>query len=81
MNVLRLLGATVLIMCGIFLTAVVGDILFPYDPVEVTIDPEMIMYPEISPDSDDWAETAWALGVDPDSLTWDQFFEHERELK
>lgn len=74
MNALRLLGATLLIMAGLFLTAILGDLLFPLDPIEVKITPEMIIYPE---DSDDVAESAWSLGVDTEDLTVEEFLEHD----
>lgn len=42
--------------------------------IEVEVTPEMIVYPD---DSDDWAETAHALGIHPDSLSVEEFIEHD----
>jgi len=76
MNALKLLGATLLIMVGLFLTAVLGDILFPLDQrsIEVSITPEMIIYPETQ---DNPAETANALGIDVEDLTYEEFIKHD----
>jgi len=66
----------ILIPIGVLFLMVISDLINPYHPIEVEIDPAWIIYPEVD-DSDDWAETANALGVHPDSLTIEQFMEHD----
>lgn len=83
MNALKLLGATALIMVGLFLTAVIGDIMFPLDQrsIEVTITPDMVIYPEIAweddisnPDNQPYVlEVAFNLDIPVDSVTQAQF--------
>lgn len=74
MNALRLLLYTFLIVVGVLLLMELRDFIWGYDPIEVEITPDFIIYPS---DSDDWAETANALGVDPDSLTVEEFIAHD----
>ena len=83
MNVLRLLIATVAIVAGTLLLMVIHDIIRPYEPIEVVIEPDMIILPgqdyDLSDDSDDWAESANALGIHPDSMTVMQFIDHHNQ--
>lgn len=74
MNALRLLLYTFLIVVGVLLLMELRDFIWGYNPIEVEIEPDFIIYPS---DSDDWAESAHALGVDPDSLTVEEFLAHD----
>ncbi|MDF1573559.1 MAG: hypothetical protein P1P82_18290 [Bacteroidales bacterium] len=73
-NVAKLFFWTFLIVAGVLMLMVLRDLINPpvfeqgvYHEVVFAIQPD---------DSDDWAETAWALGVNPDSLTVYQFSKH-----
>lgn len=72
-NVAKLFLWTFLIVAGVLLLMVLNDLVNP-QTVEVYIEPDFIVYPETQ---DNWAETANALGVHPDSLTIEQFMEHD----
>jgi hypothetical protein len=72
-DVAKLLLCTFLIVAGVLLLMVLSDIVNPHNPIEVEVEEHFIVYPETQ---DDWAETAHALGVHPDSLTLDEFYEH-----
>jgi len=67
--------AGVLIPVGVLLLMVLADIVRPYKPIEVVIEPAFIIYPETQ---DNWAESAHALGLDPDSMTVEQFEAHSK---
>lgn len=67
--------AGVLIPVGVLLLMVLADIVRPYKPIEVVIEPHYFVYPETQ---DNWSETAHSIGVHPDSLTIEQFIEHDK---
>jgi hypothetical protein len=79
MNAFKLLAATVMIMVGVLLLMVLHDLIHPYKPIVVKITPDMFIFPEAN-DSDDWAETAAALGIATKDLTWDEFIAHDSLL-
>jgi hypothetical protein len=72
-NAAKLFLYTFLIVAGVLLLMVLSDLINPHKEIEVEVEPHFIVYPETQ---DNWAETANALGVDPDSLTVDEFYEH-----
>ena len=74
-NVLRYIFVIgVLIPVGMLLLMELRDFIWGYNQIEVVVEPDFVIYPD---DSDDWAETAHALGIHPDSLTVDEFIAHD----
>lgn len=87
MNALKLFGFTALVMVGVLLLMVISDLVRPYKPIEITIEPDMVILPEIAweddinnPDNQPYVlEVAFNLGIDVDSVTQAQF--NDRYLK
>ena len=85
MNVLRLLIATVAMVTAVLLLMVISDIINPYSPIEVVIEPDMIILPEgesyllVDDDGEYWNESANALGIDSSSMTIEQFKQHSKQ--
>lgn len=77
------LGFALAMVIMVFTLAVIADVIRPYEPIEVVIEPNFIITPgqdyDATDDSDDWAESAHALGVHPDSMTVMQFINHHNQ--
>jgi uncharacterized membrane protein len=55
---------------SVLLLMVLADLVKPYKPPQVEVETSFKVYPETQ---DNWAETANAIGVHPDSLTIERF--------
>ena len=77
MTLLKYLGRAVLIAVGMLLLIVLRDLLHPYRPIEVKIEPDFIVYPvgDIrNPEEQPFIlEVAFNLGIDPSEVTQEQF--------
>ena len=71
MRLLRYFFTVTLIIAGVLLAMVLRDLISPPREIQVQIEPTFVIYPETQ---DNWGETANALGVDPDSLTLEEFY-------
>jgi hypothetical protein len=83
MNIVRLFFAIIAVITTVMFAMVLRDIFFP-QTIYVDVEPEMIQYPEIHPMDTfdytfrigDWYESAWSLGLSPDTMTIEQFLNH-----
>jgi hypothetical protein len=80
MTLFKYFASVILIVVGVLLLMVLGDLINP-QTIELTPEQQIIhYYQEIDlvydEDRDDWAESANALGIHPDSMTFEQFKEH-----
>lgn len=87
-NVLKLFLWTFLIVAGVLLLMVISDLINPHREIEVVIEPDFIVYPELGEakaklrewdnDSSDWHteqwenEVAFNLGIDTSEVTEEQ---------
>ena len=66
-----------LIVAGVLMLMVLGDMLNPYKEIKVTVDPSFIVYPDYdirNPINQPYVlETAFNLGISPDQVTQSQF--------
>ena len=81
-NVLRILIMAASMVISVFVIAVVADVISPYHtPIEVVIEPDMIITPELpwvdninNPDNSEFVvEVAFNAGCMPEQVTQDMF--------
>ena len=79
-QIVQTFGFALAMVIMVFTLAVVADVVRPYEPIEVVIEPSFIITPghdyDATDDSDDWDESANALGIDPKDMTIEQFIDH-----